>query len=243
MITYFLFVSPFLQDVQGWTALAAALAFLPMTLISFVVAAAVPRLTRSFGPTRMMLTGLVLALAGMVWLTMLTPTSAFLIGIAVPGPLIGAGQDLLFTHLTTAGRHDVPATPSGAAVAGTKDPLTVFGDDWPTPDGTPIRDDVHVLDLARAHVQALTAAASGEHLICNLGSGDGYSVREVLTTIEQVTGTPVPHSVGPRRAGDPTRLVASNDRARQRLGWTPQLTLADMVTDAWQFASDGTTTR
>ena len=153
----------------------------------------------------------------------------------VAGAALGAGErHAVETHL-------IPN--ALGAVTGTKDPLTVFGDDWPTPDGTPIRDYVHVLDLARAHVQALTGAAPGEHLICNLGSGDGYSVREVLTTIEQVTGTPVPHSVGPRRASDPTRLVASNDRARQRLGWAPQLTLADMVTDAWQFASDGTTTR
>jgi len=121
------------------------------------------------------------------------------------------------------------------AVAGTKDPLTVFGDDWPTPDGTPIRDYVHVLDLARAHVQALTAATPGEHLICNLGSGDGYSVKQVLSTIEQVTGKPVPHSVGPRRLGDPTRLVASAALAGQRLDWLPQLSLHDMISDAWEF--------
>lgn len=153
----------------------------------------------------------------------------------VAGAALGAGErHALETHL-------IPN--ALGAVAGTKDPLTVFGDDWPTPDGTPIRDYVHVLDLARAHVQALTAATPGEHLVCNLGSGDGYSVSEVLSAIEKVTGKPVPYSVGPRRAGDPTRLVASNDKARQRLGWTPQLTLADMVADAWQFSSDGTTIR
>lgn len=129
------------------------------------------------------------------------------------------------------------------AVAGTKDPLTVFGDDWPTPDGTPIRDYVHVLDLARAHVQALHAARSGEHLICNLGSGDGYSVKQVLTTIEEVTGRAVPHSIGPRRAGDPTRLVASNALAQRRLGWTPKLGMRDMVADAWEFATTGQTVR
>ncbi len=129
------------------------------------------------------------------------------------------------------------------AVGGTKDPLTVFGDDWPTPDGTPIRDYVHVLDLARAHVQALTAASAGEHLICNLGNGDGYSVKQVLSTVEQVTGRPVPHSVGPRRAGDPTRLVASADRARERLGWAPTLSLHDMVADAWEFQTTGSSIR
>jgi len=122
------------------------------------------------------------------------------------------------------------------AAAGRRGPLTIFGDDWPTPDGTPIRDYVHVTDLARAHVLALGAAAAGRHLICNLGSGDGFSVRQVLGTIEQVTGTPVPASVGPRRAGDPVRLVASADRAAAELGWRPELGLADMVRDAWEFA-------
>jgi UDP-glucose 4-epimerase len=95
---------------------------------------------------------------------------------------------------------------------------------------------VHVADLARAHVLALTAAEPGEHLICNLGNGNGFSVREVLATIEQVTGLPVPVQIGPRRAGDPTRLVASADRAVARLGWTPERTLADMVADAWAFS-------
>jgi UDP-glucose 4-epimerase len=122
------------------------------------------------------------------------------------------------------------------AVAGHRDALTIYGDDWPTPDGTPIRDYVHVADLARAHLLALTAAKPGEHLICNLGNGSGYSVREVLATIEQVTGRPVPVTVGPRRAGDPTRLVASADLAADRLGWSPELTLAQMVADAWEFA-------
>jgi len=122
------------------------------------------------------------------------------------------------------------------AVAGRRAALTIFGDDWPTPDGTPIRDYVHVADLARAHVLALTAAEPGEHLICNLGNGSGFSVREVLATIEEVTGLPVPVQVGPRRAGDPIRLVASADRAAARLGWTPERTLAEMVSDAWAFS-------
>jgi UDP-glucose 4-epimerase len=153
----------------------------------------------------------------------------------VAGAALGAGErHAVETHL-------IPN--ALGAVTGAKDPLTVFGDDWPTPDGTPIRDYVHVLDLARAHVLALGAARSGEHLICNLGSGDGYSVKQVLTTIEEVTGRPVPHSVGPRRAGDPTRLVASNARARERLGWTPELGLRDMVQDAWEFATTGGTIR
>ena len=73
---------------------------------------------------------------------------------------------------------------------------------------------MHVADLARAHVLALTAAEPGEHLVCNLGNGSGYSVREVLATIAEVTGREVPVTIGPRRAGDPTRLVASAERAR-----------------------------
>jgi UDP-glucose 4-epimerase len=153
----------------------------------------------------------------------------------VAGAALGAGErHAVETHL-------IPN--ALGAVAGTKDPLTVFGDDWPTPDGTPIRDYVHVLDLARAHVQALAAATSGRHLICNLGSGDGYSVKEVLSGIEEVTGRPVPMSIGPRRAGDPTRLVASYALARQRLGWTPQLSLRDMIEDAWTFQTTGETIR
>jgi UDP-glucose 4-epimerase len=153
----------------------------------------------------------------------------------VAGAALGAGErHLVETHL-------IPN--ALGAVSGTKDPLTVFGDDWPTPDGTPIRDYVHVLDLAKAHVLALTAATAGEHLICNLGNGDGYSVKQVISTIEQVTGAPVPLTIGPRRAGDPTRLVASADRARARLGWTPRLTLRDMIADAWEFQNSGRTIR
>jgi UDP-glucose 4-epimerase len=122
------------------------------------------------------------------------------------------------------------------AVAGRRGPLTIFGEDWPTDDGTPIRDYIHVADLARAHVLALTAARPGTHLICNLGSGEGYSVRQVLDTIAEVTGSPVPATVGQRRAGDPARLIASNARAREVLGWRPERTLADMVRDAGDFA-------
>ncbi|MEO7127148.1 MAG: UDP-glucose 4-epimerase GalE [Nakamurella sp.] len=121
------------------------------------------------------------------------------------------------------------------ALAGRRGPLTIFGEDWPTDDGTPIRDYIHVADLARAHVLALTAAQPSTHLICNLGSGDGYSVRQVLDSIAEVTGSPVPATVGARRAGDPARLIASNAKARTILGWQPELTLADMVRDAWDF--------
>ena len=145
----------------------------------------------------------------------------------VAGAAFGAGE----RHGTET--HLIPIALD--AVAGRRPALSIYGDDWPTPDGTPIRDYVHVADLARAHVLALTAAEPGEHLICNLGNGSGFSVREVLATIEEVTGLPVPVTVGPRRAGDPTRLVASGARAAERLGWSPELTLAQMIADAWEF--------
>ncbi|AZI59172.1 UDP-glucose 4-epimerase GalE [Nakamurella antarctica] len=122
------------------------------------------------------------------------------------------------------------------AVAGKRDKLTVYGDDWPTPDGTPLRDYVHVADLARAHVLAIGAAHPGEHLICNLGNGNGFSVKEVVAAVEQVTGMKMPIAYGPRRVGDPARLVASAQRASERLGWHPELDLTTMVADAWAFA-------
>ena len=128
-----------------------------------------------------------------------------------------------------------------AAVAGDGRPLIVFGDDYPTPDGTPIRDYLHVEDLADAHLAALEATAPGdprtaEALVCNLGSGGGFSVREVLATAERVVGRPIPHVVGPRRAGDPPVLVAAIDRARDVLGWTPRRsTLEAMIGSAWRW--------
>jgi UDP-glucose-4-epimerase GalE len=125
-----------------------------------------------------------------------------------------------------------------AAVAGGR-PLTVFGEDYPTPDGTCIRDYVHVSDLAAAHVAALRAlGAGGPSAAYNLGNGAGSSVRQVLQAVERVTGRPVPHQVGARRAGDPARLVASSDRARTELGWTPRLAaLETIVETAWTWHS------
>jgi UDP-glucose 4-epimerase len=123
--------------------------------------------------------------------------------------------------------------------AGTRASLTIYGDDYPTPDGTCIRDYVHVADLADAHLLALPAPAAGEHRIYNLGNGNGtgFSVQEVIDAVRQVTGHPVPVVVGERRAGDPAQLVASSDRIRADLGWTPKHTdLADIVRDAWKIA-------
>jgi len=128
-----------------------------------------------------------------------------------------------------------------AAIEGTR-PLTVFGDDYPTPDGTPIRDYIHILDLADAHLAALEATAPGDSrtnraLVCNLGSGGGFSVREVLAAAHEVTRKPVPHTVGPRREGDPPILVASIERAAEVLGWRPRRsTLEEMIGSAWSWS-------
>ncbi|GAA1131180.1 MULTISPECIES: UDP-glucose 4-epimerase GalE [Streptomyces violaceusniger group] len=120
---------------------------------------------------------------------------------------------------------------------GRREAISVFGDDYATPDGTCVRDYIHVADLADAHLLALGAAASGEHLICNLGNGNGFSVREVIETVRQVTGHPIPEIAAPRRGGDPAVLVASAERAKERLGWRPtRADLAGIVADAWEFA-------
>ncbi|AYG82361.1 UDP-glucose 4-epimerase [Streptomyces hundungensis] len=120
---------------------------------------------------------------------------------------------------------------------GKRDFISVYGDDYPTPDGTCVRDYIHVADLAEAHLLALTAATAGEHLVCNLGNGNGFSVREVIETVRKVTGHEIPEVVTGRRAGDPAILVASAARAHERLGWRPaRADLADIVADAWAFA-------
>jgi len=114
--------------------------------------------------------------------------------------------------------------------------VKVFGTDYPTPDGTAIRDYIHVEDLAHAHVLALDAARPGEHRIFNLGSGDGYSVREVIEAVRAVTGLDVPFEEAGRRPGDPPKLIAANAKIRAELGWAPRKSLSDMVGDAWAFA-------
>ncbi|MEU9500407.1 UDP-glucose 4-epimerase GalE [Streptomyces sp. NPDC048196] len=120
---------------------------------------------------------------------------------------------------------------------GRREAISVFGDDYPTPDGTCVRDYIHVADLAEAHLLALGAATAGEHLICNLGNGNGFSVREVIETVRKVTGHPIPEVTAPRRGGDPAVLVASAKTAADRLGWQPRRAdLAGIVADAWAFA-------
>ncbi|MFD6417370.1 UDP-glucose 4-epimerase GalE [Streptomyces sp. NPDC060194] len=120
---------------------------------------------------------------------------------------------------------------------GRRDSIHVYGDDYPTPDGTCVRDYIHVADLAEAHLLAAAKAVPGEHLICNLGNGNGFSVREVIETVRKVTGHEVPETAAARRPGDPAVLVASADTARERLGWNPsRADLAGIVSDAWDFA-------
>lgn len=120
--------------------------------------------------------------------------------------------------------------------AGKRESISVFGTDYPTPDGTAIRDYVHVSDLAAAHVLALEALAPGEARVYNLGSGAGYSVREVIETCRRVTGADIPETAAPRRAGDPPVLVADSGKARRELGWAPQRDdLTQIVTSAWRW--------
>ncbi|MEV6707475.1 UDP-glucose 4-epimerase GalE [Micromonospora wenchangensis] len=120
--------------------------------------------------------------------------------------------------------------------AGRREKLQLFGDDYPTVDGTCVRDYIHVADLARAHLLALTAAVPGRHRIYNLGNGSGFTNRQVVDVVREVTGHPVPVETAPRREGDPAELVASSALARQELGWVPEKpTLTDMIGDAWAF--------
>lgn len=121
---------------------------------------------------------------------------------------------------------------------GHRDRIFIFGDDWDTVDGTAVRDYIHVRDLADAHLLALEANVSGEHRIFNLGSGDGYSVKQVIETCREVTGHPIPAEVAPRRAGDPATLIASSAKIKSQLGWNPTRTdLHTIVSDAWAFTS------
>ncbi|MDQ1201534.1 UDP-glucose 4-epimerase GalE [Rhodococcus sp. SORGH_AS_0303] len=119
---------------------------------------------------------------------------------------------------------------------GHRESISVFGTDWPTPDGTAVRDYIHVRDLADAHLRALSQSVPGSHRIFNLGSGEGFSVREVIDACRRVTGVDIAVTDAPRRAGDPAVLVASSEKAMAELGWKPELTDLDViVADAWAF--------
>jgi UDP-glucose 4-epimerase len=121
------------------------------------------------------------------------------------------------------------------AAAGVLESVKVFGTDYPTRDGTAVRDYIHVEDLGRAHMLALQAARAGRHRIYNLGTGDGYTVKEVVDTARRVTGREIHAREEPRRPGDPAALVAASDRIRDELGWVPEKGLEDMIADAWAW--------
>jgi UDP-glucose 4-epimerase len=119
--------------------------------------------------------------------------------------------------------------------------FTIFGDDYPTPDGTCIRDYIHVSDLADAHVRAVRdLLQGGRSAAINIGTGRGWSVRELVDIAQRVTGRDVPLKIGPRRAGDPPELVSDPALARIRLGWTPRYTdAAEQIAHAWAWRQNG----
>ena len=127
------------------------------------------------------------------------------------------------------------------AIDGKRPALTINGTDYDTPDGTCVRDYVHVMDLVDAHVLGLKWLQDGKQSrVFNLGTGDGFSVREVIDASRAVTNREVPHSEGPRRAGDATKLVSGSTRAAAELGWTPERsTMPQMIADAWRWHQNG----
>lgn len=130
--------------------------------------------------------------------------------------------------------HLIPITLQVAL--GQRAEITIFGDDYDTPDGTCIRDYVHVNDLADAHLRALDRLEAGKGLKLNLGSGNGFSVREVIDAARRITGRPIAEKIGPRRPGDPPRLIADSSQARKVLGWEPQFdNIEAIVATAWKW--------
>ena len=158
--------------------------------------------------------------------THLIPT---ILGVALGGAAQGDGDGGTVQGEQRRGNGEAGGGP------GTGGEVRLFGDDYPTPDGTCIRDYIHVTDLARAHMLALDACVPGQHQIYNLGSGAGFSNLEVLSACREVTGRDIPSRFAPRRAGDPAVLVASSGRIHADLGWRAERGLATMVADAWQF--------
>jgi UDP-glucose 4-epimerase len=129
--------------------------------------------------------------------------------------------------------HLVPLVLSVAL--GQRERVTIFGDDYPTPDGTCVRDYIHIVDLAQAHILALAALDHGS-AVYNLGNGEGFSVKQVIETAREVTGHPIQATIGPRRPGDPATLVASSEKIRRELGWQPRFaSLRDIIASAWQW--------
>lgn len=129
--------------------------------------------------------------------------------------------------------HIIPIVLSVAL--GKRDKVFIFGDDYPTRDGTCVRDYIHVIDLAQAHILALRALDRGSR-VYNLGNGQGFTVKEVVETAREITGHPIPAEIAPRRPGDPAILIASSDRIRRELGWEPRYPrLGDIIESAWKW--------
>lgn len=148
-----------------------------------------------------------------------------------------AGAHGRFGERHTVETHLIPIVLQVAS--GLRPSVQVYGHDWPTPDGTCVRDYIHVDDLAAAHLLAVARAQPGEHAVYNLGSGAGFSVNEVIEACRAATGHPIPTVAAPRRDGDPAVLVASSEAARSALGWRPERTeLATIVGDAWRFTRE-----
>jgi UDP-glucose 4-epimerase len=147
----------------------------------------------------------------------------------------GAAQAAGGTWLGERHNPETHLIPNVLACAVQGRPVQVFGDDYPTPDGTCIRDYIHVTDLADAHLRALDSARHGEHRVYNLGNGAGFSVREVIQVCREVTGRDIGADVVARRPGDPAVLVASSARIQADLGWRAARDLRAMAADAWQF--------
>ena len=147
--------------------------------------------------------------------------------------VVGSGTDALYDTSP----HNLFPLVFDALLAGRTPRIN--GEDYPTPDGTCVRDYVHVADLADAHVAAARALAAGTELqpVYNLGSGDGVSVRQIMTAVAEATGLDFSPEIGPRRPGDPARIVASGELAARDLGWAMRHSLTDMVASAWQARS------
>lgn len=146
----------------------------------------------------------------------------------------GASADGRFGEDHDPETHLIPLVLQTAA--GRREKVEIYGTDYPTGDGTAVRDYIHVEDLARAHLLALEASRSGEHRIYNLGNGEGFSVRQVIEETRRVTGAEIPVVEAPRRAGDPPVLVAASERIRAELGWEPERPrLSAMISDAWTW--------
>ena len=119
---------------------------------------------------------------------------------------------------------------------GRRDVIRIYGNDYPTPDGTCVRDYIHVFDLANAHLLALNALEARDHIIYNIGNGQGFTVQQVIDSVRRVTGHPIPVELHPRRPGDPAVLVASSEAIQRDLGWTPQHpALDDIIASAWTW--------